>query len=893
MSLASRLSSLWRNLVHRDRVERELDDELGAAFDLLVDEKTRAGLRPDEARRAATLELGQRDAIKEQVRDVRSGARIETVLQDVRYAARLLRRDPLFTMIAALSLALGIGANGAVFSLADALLLRPLPVPDPAAVVTLSGATPKDERGAISYANYGDLRKQTHAFDGLLAYQLSRFSFARSRDVARETRMGMLVSDNFFDVLGVQPALGRNFTREEGRVPGRDAVVVLDYDFWKDVLAADHSILNAVVRINEIDFHVIGIAGRGFSGTEPPLQPAFYVPAMMAHRLNGAPDNPLDERGAHTFSVKGRLKSGVSREQAQAELTALWKRLEQAYPVESRNRAITVLSQLEERVRQEDGTAVVLATLSALAAVVLLIACANVGSLLLGRARARSPEMAIRLALGVSRSRLLQQLLIESLMLALVGYALGLVFAYGAIRFFQTIQLPTDLPLVIAPRLDRRVLLVTLIAGVSSALLFGVAPAWQSVKTHLVAALKSAAPSDAGRQRAIGRNALVVAQVALSMVLLIATGMLLDGFRKLLVMDPGFRTDHLLMASLDTSIAKYTPEQTRTFYRRLVDRLRALPGVVSVTLTSSIPLDPPFSMKTAIPEGHQFPAGQDTISVFAAVVDEHYMSTMKAAMARGRAFTADDTNESHRVTIVNEEFAKRYWPSQDPLTRRLRLDDRNGPWLDVVGVVKTGKYLFVGEPPEPFLYLPFAQQEQPAMSVIVETTHRDAAPLAGPLRNVVRTIDESQPVFNVRTFSSFYAQRAIGVPLLILRIVGTMGLLGLILALIGLYGVVAYSVARRTREIGLRMAIGADQSDVLKMVLRQGLMLSVLGIVAGGIASVFVARLLTAGLIGLGAPNPQTYIIVPALLIALTLIASYFPARRASLVDPLRALRYE
>jgi putative ABC transport system permease protein len=892
MSLRSRLATLWRNLVHRDRVDRDLDDELRAAFELIEDEGIRAGLPPERARRAATLKLGHRDSIKAQVREARSGASIDTVLQDVRYGLRLLRRDPLFTMIAALSIALGIGANGAVFSLADALLLRPLPVRDAGAVVTLSGATPNDERGGISYPNYRDLRALSRTFDGLVAYQLPRFSFARSRDAVRETRMGMLVSDNFFDVLGVQPALGRTFTGEEGKAPGRDPVVVLGYDFWHDALAGDQTIVNRVVRINEIDFHVIGVAPASFTGIEPPLRPAFYVPSMMAQRLVGARENPLDNRGAPAFVVKGRLKSGVSRASAQAELRTLWKRLEQAYPLENRNRAITVLSQLEERIRQEEGTAVLLATLATLAAVVLLIACANVGSLLLGRARARSAEMAIRLAIGISRSRLLQQLLVESLLLAFIGSALGLVFAYGAIRFFQTIQLPTDLPIVIAPYLDRRVLLVSVLAGVASALLFGLAPAWQSLKTQLVTALKSAAPSHS-RTRTLGRNALVVTQVALSMVLLIATGMLLDGFRKLLVMNPGFRTDQLLMLSLDTSIVRYTPWQTSDFYRTVVSQARELPGVVSVSLTSSIPLDPPFSVKAVIPEGYQFARGQETVSVFFAVISEHYFATMKTGLARGRAFTTGDTMNSRRVAIVNEEFAKLYWPDQDPMTKRVRLSDNNGAWLDIVGVVKTGKYLFIGEPPTPFLFLPFSQNGRPAMSLVVETTSQDAAPLAAPLRNLVRTLDESQPVFNVRTFSSFYQQRAIGVPLLILRIVGTMGLIGLILALIGLYGVVAYSVERRTREIGLRMAIGAARADVLKMVLRQGLVLSIAGIAVGAISSVFVAHLLSAGLVGLGTPNPATYLVVPALVICLTMIASYFPARRAARVDPLRALRYE
>jgi predicted permease len=324
-----------------------------------------------------------------------------------------------------------------------------------------------------------------------------------------------------------------------------------------------------------------------------------------------------------------------------------------------------------------------------------------------------------------------------------------------------------------------------------------------------------------------------------------------------------------------------------------VDRARALPGVASVALTSAIPLDRGGSIESVIPEGYQLPQGHENVALFAAVVDEHYFATMKTQIVRGRAFAADDTDASRRVAIVNEEFVKTYWPNQDPLGKRLRLNDSRGPWLEVVGVAKTAKYLFIGEAPMRFLYLPFAQHERTQMSLLVETMNADAGPVAAPVREVVRNLDANQPVFNVRAFSAFYEQRAIAVPLALVRMVGTMGLLGLTLALIGLYGLVAYSVARRTREIGIRMAIGAGRPDVLKMVLRQGLTLSLAGIVTGGAASLAVARLLTAVMPGVGAPSPVTYVSVPVMLMALTMAASYFPARCASRVDPLVALRYE
>jgi predicted permease len=386
---------------------------------------------------------------------------------------------------------------------------------------------------------------------------------------------------------------------------------------------------------------------------------------------------------------------------------------------------------------------------------------------------------------------------------------------------------------------------------------------------------------------------LVVGQVALSMILVVVTGMLLDGFRKLLVLNPGFRTDRVVMMALDTSIARSTPVETKNFYRALADRARALPGVASVALTSWVPLDRGGEVNSVIPEGSELHRGQEAETVFSATVDEHYFGAMNIDIARGRTFTANDKEGAPLVAIINEEFARAHWPNQDPIGKRLRLNDISGAWLEVVGTTKTGKYLFVGEPPTQFLYRPFAQHHRTAMTLLVETSGGDPALLASPLRGLVRDLDVNQPVVNVRTLASLYERRAIDIPFRILQMVGTIGLIGLTLALVGLYGLVAYSVARRTREIGLRMAIGADRSDVLKMVLRQGFILSTVGILVGGVATIAVARLLAAGMVGIGTPNPATYIIVPLLLMGFTTAASYIPARRASLVDPISALREE
>ncbi len=812
--------------------------------------------------------------------------------QEIRHTFRLFAKNPGFTAVAALSLALGIGANSAIFSLADAILLRPLPIRQPGAVVTVTTNRPENQYGGVSYPDYRDLRGKSQSFDGLVAFDFASWGLTASPKDVPQMRFGMLVSDNFFHVLGVEPAIGRSFRPEETSVPGRNPVVVLSYAFWQTQFAGDKSVIGRTIRLNGIDFNVVGVAPESFTGMDPYIRPALFVPLMMKQRLSASKDDPLEQRKDHDWNVKGRLKSGVALATAQAELATIWKGLQIQYPDTNAQRNLAVTTELQARYRQDPYDAMLVGFLMALAGLVLIIACANVANLLLARARSRSREIAIRIAVGAGTMRLLRQLLLESLVLSLMGGALGLVFAFGGIRFLQQIQVPSDLPIVIGVQLDERVLLFSFLAALISALFFGLTPAWQSVKPELVSALKTADQGFTARRRTIGRNILVVGQVALSMSLLIAAGMLFDAVRKTLVLNPGFRTDHLLMMELDTALVRYTPDQTRDFYRTLKDRARALPGVKSVTVTSFIPFSPNNTGKAIVPEGYEFPKGQTSVSLGAAFVDENYFETMRTAVVRGRAFTADDRAGSRRVAVINEQLAKTCWPKQDPIGKRFRLNDNKGAWVEVVGLTKTNKYYFVAEPPMDYLYLPAAQEETSRMSLVVET-YGDPAAIATLLRETVRTIDANQPVYNVRTISSFYQQRAIAVSMMIMQMVATMGLLGLTLALVGLYGLIAYSVSRRTQEIGVRMAIGASRQHVLKMVLRQGLLLVMSGILAGAVLSVAVARILTIGLAGLGAPNPATYFIVPAALLAITMAACYIPARRASLIDPIRALRYE
>jgi predicted permease len=889
----SRLRSFFSAIAFRRRIDRDMELEWQFHLESRTESLMASGMSRGAAERQARTEFGDQLRWKEEGREARGLRVLDELRGDLVYAVRQLRHAPGQAAVIITTLAIGIGVNSAIFSLADAALLHPLPVSDPGAIITVSAASADDRRVGFSYPNYRDLQEQSRSLDGLIAYQRPLLSFARSPQAAHEMRMGMLVSGNFFHVLGLQASRGRVFTPDEAIVPGRDAVVVLGYDFWKNNLASDPSIVNQVVWINSVDFTVVGVAPERFTGVEPYIRPALYVPITMAERLKATQDRPLDDRAARTLRLKGRLKPGMSRRAAQAELTTIWSALERQYPEANRNRTLAVLTEIQSRFQSDSITAIAMTMLMTLVALVLIIACANVASLMLGRARVRSREMAIRLALGVGRLRLFRQLITESLVLAGIGAGLGLAIAYGAIRSFQRFQIPTDLPVAIDPQMNYRMLLFSLMAAAGSAVGFGLAPALLTLKTRLVPALKSGESDRPTRHRTIGPNVLVVGQVALSMVLLIATAMLLDGFRTSLTINPGFRTDHLMMMSLDTSFVRYSPVQTREFYRQLVERARTLPGVASVALTSAIPLDVGGEIRTAIPEGYQPPPGEPRVSVFTAVVDEHYFSTMRTPIVRGRAFSANDNNRSRPVAIVNEEFANTYWPGQDPVGKRLRLNDGAAPWLEVVGVTQTGRYLFIGEAPMRFLYLPYAQHERSLMSLLVETDNSDAASIAAPLREVVRALDVTQPIFNLRTFSSFYEQRAIAVARVMAQMVGAMGVIGLMLALVGLYGLVAYSVTRRTREIGIRVAIGARRADVMKMVLRQGLALSLTGILIGAAVSVPVAHLLTAAMAGIITPNAANYIVVPVALIVLTLAASYFPARRASLVDPLLALRYE
>jgi len=822
------------------------------------------------------------------------------MLHDFRYALRTLRQNPGFALVAIISLALGIGANAAMFSFADALVLRPLPVPDSSGIVTALSQLRGENLGAlgsysnISYPDYVDLRDKSKSFAGLSAARFGQFGFTAQKTALPQMKFGELVTGNYFQVFGVQPALGRVFRPDEDQVRGRDAVVVLSYDLWKNELASDRDVIGKTIFLNGINFTVIGVAPESFLGSNVLIRSALFVPVAMEAVLTGdGQKTTLDQREARTFFVRGRLRPGVSVAQAAAEAHVIGQQLAGAYPATNRTVSIEVSTDQQARLRGDPIDSLLVIFLMALAGMVLLIACANVMNLMLSRARARSREIAVRLAIGAGRGRLVRQLLTESFVIALLGGAFGLLVAEAGVDVFSQIHFPSALPIVIEFRLDPRVLLFALFAAVASAIVFGLVPALHSTKPDLVPALKSGKAEGGKRRRFLGRNALVIGQVAASLVLLVFATQAYRGAGIVLGGPAGFRTDHLLIANFDPSLARYTPAQTEAFYKRLLEKARNLAGVQSATLAQDVPMGVNGGGSRIVPEGVPLPRGTEAILLQSNVVSEGYFETLGVPIVEGRGFQATDRADSPKVAVVNEVFARKYYPKQSAIGKRFRLNGPSGPLVEIVGVAKQSKYIFIVEPALNYMYLPHSQNPVPGggMTLLLQTAGAPAA-MAGPLRDMVRTIDAGQPVFGVRTMEEFFDARAKKTVDVLLESIAGLGVLGLAIALVGLYGLMTYSVGLRQREIGIRMAIGADQRNVLALVLKQGMFLASTGVALGLLLSVAAGKPTTA-LIGSAGFHLPLLVTVALALFAAAMLGAYIPARRASRLDPNVVLRQE
>jgi predicted permease len=671
-------------------------------------------------------------------------------------------------------------------------------------------------------------------------------------------------------------------------VVGRDAVVVLSHDSWLNDFGADRSVIGRPLRLNGTDFTIIGVAPEYFTGVDQFFRPALFVPISMSPRI--ANENKLEDRGARWLSVKGRLRPDVTTIRAGADLKAIAHALAQMHPSTNRDQTARVETEFQLRVEQDPPDAQLVAMLMILAGCVLLIACANVAGLQLSRSRARAREIAIRLAIGAKGRQLIGQLLLESLLVSLAGGAVGTAIAYLGTRFLNQAQVPTDLPIVISVQLDYRVLLFTLGASLVSTILSGFS-AFRSTRVSLVPALKALDADAAGKRGLWGRNALVVAQIAISLTLITVAALIYRGFTRQVANGPGYRTSHLLLVSFDPSLVPYKPSQTEQFYRQLLVKVRSEAGVQSAALTSTVPLSPEQQEESVVPDGFELPPSQPVVTVGSAVVSEGYFQTMGIRILRGRGFLPSDTATSPFVAVVNQQFADRYWPNQDCLGKRFHLDHAAGPSFQVIGIARTVKYFWIGEAPAPFIYLSMTQQARTHMTLVAESVG-DAARLASQLRRAVQELDAKLPVYNVRTMESFYHNRAVKVPEMTIQTIGTMGVMGLLLAVIGLYGLIAYSVSRRTREIGMRIALGASRPNVLRLFLKEGFNLAAIGIAIGVIGSLAADQLLRSIIAFDGAkPLPGVFVLTAAVQLIATLIGTYVPARRAALVDPIRALR--
>jgi len=886
-----------RSLFRRRHVEQELNEELQFHLEKKLAEGIARGLSPKEARYAAMRAMGGLEQRKEEMRDMRRIHWLTDFLDDARFAIRSLGRTPGLAAFVVITLALGIGMTSATFSMVDALIFRPYPVPHPSGVVTLVSTTQDKSFDNFSYREYLDIRDKTKSYEGVIVYaDMEAVGFSAGPGATPRVRGGMMVSGNYFHVLGVEPRLGRGFREDEDQVPGRDAVVVLGPDFWKHEFASDPSVLGRTVRLNGKEFIVIGVAPESFPGMLIFGHPDFYMPLAMARVFStNLRKNFFEDRDDRELNVKARLKPGTTLEQARNELAVLAKNFESEYPKVNRSRSAAVYTQFETRTL-EDGNWKFCVIFLILALAVMLVACTNVAGLLLSRARARTREIAVRLAIGASRFRLIRLLLTESLILSSLGGLAGIAIGYGFVEWFhskQNIIFMTDLPVGVPFNMDTRALLVSLALSVVSALLCGLAPALQGTSTDLVNGLKSADVDVPGRKRLWGRNMLVVAQVSTSLMLLTASFLMARSFQHSLLDGTGFAKDHLLMVGFDPRLEQYSAAQTKQFYKLLAERVRETPGVQSAALTQTVPLGQDGLDGVAfVPDGFQMPRDRESFTSAMDTVDEGYFETMGIPVLRGRGFRVSDTAEAPRVAVVNEQFAKHYWPAGDAVGKYIRLENGAGVPVEIVGVAQIIKYQDTREKPMDFVYMPLAQHPLSRMTLMLRSS-ADPLQLVLPVKEIVRALDANLPMLQTRPYEDLYLNMAVKGPQIATDLVGTMGAVGLFLAVAGLYGLVAYNVSRRTREIGIRIALGALSSDVLRLVMGKGLMLVGTGTVIGLAMGFALEQLMNSMLFDAGGVDIVAYVIVVPSLFLVTMLAAYVPARRASRIAPTQALRYE
>jgi len=822
-----------------------------------------------------------------------AGGTLDNFWKDLRYAFRMLFKSPGFTLVAVLALGLGIGANTAIFSVFNGMLWRPLPVKNSKQLVVVASKT-RDFQFPInlSYADFQDYRELKSVFSDLVVYAPSPVNFgAQGRP---ERAWADLVSGNYFSALGIEPVLGRTFAPDEGWVRNKDPLIVLSYKYWQKRFGGDRNIAGQTVQVNNHTFTIIGVAPEKYVGAYYFIEPDFYLPISTIGLLDPSQTDVLTRRSASFLRVLGYLTPSVTPAQAMAAAQPIDQRLAQDFPDSHKGLSLLVLPELSARPEPGLGgfmsTAVIVFML--LVGLVLLIACANVANLILARANGRRKEFATRVALGASPWRMARQLLTETVLLSAFGGILGMVFARWAGMALTSIHIPSDIPLRLFDlRLDWRIFGFAFLAALLTGVVAGLIPSLQASRTDLADTLKAggrSGGSSASHHRF--RNALVVSQVAVSLLLLACAGFFIRSLQNSAHVDMGFRVDHTLMMSVDLGLQGYNEERGQQFFKQLTERVRSVSGVRDAAVSAYIPMGYDNSGVNVFPDGQVIDDKTNTQVVFANMVQPSYFRTAGVPVIKGREFTDADSASAPLVAIINDTFAQKIWPGQDSIGKIFRTK-KDGPPIEVVGLTRTGKYLFLYETPQLYAYFPLAQRYSAGANLFVYS-EGDPQQLVSAVREQLSQLDASLPVFAVTTME---AHVRYGKPLLPARLgamlVGAFGVLGLVLASVGVYGVVSYSVSQRTQEIGIRTALGAQRSNVLGMILKQGMRMALIGTGIGIVLSFLLFRGLRTVLYGVKSTDFVTLAAVSGMLLAIAFLASYVPALRATRVDPVVALR--
>jgi predicted permease len=893
MSLLRNIASGLRSLFRKAQFDLELDEELREYFEMAIAEKMKQGMSRKDAVRAVRLENGSVDVTKEIVRAATWESLVEALWQDLRFAARMLRKSPGFTAVAVLTLALGIGCNTVIFSLVNAVLLRPLPVNDPHQLVTLSFEQPGGAFTPVfSYPDYRDIRQQASAaFSDILAYRVGLDGLSVNGQADRI--MIHYVTGNYFTLLGVNPALGRLILPSEGEAPGADPVLVLGYSYWQTRFAGDPNVIGKRVLVDGHPVTIVGVAPQQFRSVQAVIDVQGYLPLGMVLVEGNYPHELLTLRNMRMFSLVGRLRPDVTLHQAQTVLRIAEKRLSESYPTLLKGMTLDV--QPEPLGRIPLGGSQRLVAVSALflgmAALVLVLACVNLANLLMLRATARAKEIAMRAALGGSRSRLMRQLLTESVVLAFLGAVAGIVLGAWTSRVFSTPQVQ-GIPIHLEAHFDWRVFGYAFAATALTSLMLGVLPALRASRVDLPKVAREGGQRlSAGGQRL--RNVLVAAQVAGSFLLLLVAGLLARSLESAQRLDLGFDPSNVVNFSLDPHYLGYDAVQGGQFFEEVLRRVRALPGVESASLGCCGPMIPSPLFAPVRMDGYIPPPGQPDPTVFFNQVSRDFFKTLRIPIVRGRAFLASDGRNAPRVAIINETMAERYWPGQYPIGRKFQFAGDSRPWMQVAGVVKDGKYLAISDRPQPYFYVPL-EQNYGSSEVLLVRSHTAAETVMEEVRKEINALAPGLPVTGVETMlQQLDESGGLGSLRRNAFLAAGLGALGLALAVVGLYGVVSYTANQRTREIGIRMALGAQASSIRRLILGHGVRVVCAGLAVGAALSLAAAPVVRRFLIGISPTDPIAYAEVALLLVFVTLTACYIPVRRAMRVDPMVALRSE